>query len=180
MLGPDMNRFSEEISEKNNIILIGMPSSGKSTIGPMLAQNLGMGYIDTDALVESSAGKKLSNVVSEDGLERFFEIQEHAVLAIDKANHVISTGGSIVYSDAAMKKLKENGIVVYLEVPLAELAERLDSGRRLARSEGQSIEKMYAERTALYLKYSDITVNCSGKQPRVVLNEVENHLKSVI
>lgn len=167
-----MNKSFPITPENRNIVLIGMPSSGKSTIGPLLAHDLGMGYIDTDKLVEETAGKKLGELVSEDGLELFLKIQEKTILNIDKSKHVIATGGSVVYSAASMQKLKDNGVVVYLEVPFAELSERLDSGRRLARNADQSLEDIYLERISLYRKYSDITVDCSKKELRTIVSEI--------
>lgn len=159
---------------KHNIILIGMPSAGKSTIGVRLADELGKGFIDTDSIIRQSEKKDLKDIVNNDGLERFLEIQENNILKMNVENHIVATGGSVVYSDAAMKHLKKNGVVVYLKLEFEEIEKRLTPGRRFARNESQSIKDLYNERVPLYEKYADITVNCSARDVESVVAEIKD------
>lgn len=161
---------------KRNIVLIGMPSSGKSTIGPLLARSLGMEFVDTDVCIKTKENKNLKDIVIEYGHEKFLEIQEAVVLDLDIHGCVIATGGSIVYSHGAMMHLKETGTVVYLQLGLQEIEERIVPGRRLARSGGQSFEDIYNERVPLYERYADVIVNCSGKSEEKI---VENLISSL-
>lgn len=149
--------------KKCNIVLTGMPSAGKSSLGRPLAAMLHMNFVDTDDLILKMEKRPLVDIVKTDGLDRFLKIQERVITSLNVENCVISTGGSVIYSEPAMKHLKKNGVTVYLEVPFEELESRMASGRRLARHEGQTFRELYDERVPLYKKYADITVNCSGK-----------------
>ncbi|HHW48545.1 MAG TPA: shikimate kinase [Clostridiaceae bacterium] len=160
--------------KKSNIVLIGMPGAGKSTIGPLLAGNLKMEYIDTDTIIKDRENKNLADIVNEYGLEKFLEIQEEVVLGLDVENHVIATGGSIVYNGRAMEHLKANGIIVYLKLELEEVKQRVDRSRRFARNLKQDFDDIYFERAPLYEKYADMTVNCSGKEINAIINEILN------
>jgi len=158
--------------EKSNIVLIGMPSSGKSTIGEILAKRLGMGLIDTDDVIRTRENKALGDIVKEDGLDKFLKAQESAVVGLDVDNHVISTGGSIVYSDASMRHLKQKGLVIFLKLEYEEIERRVSVQRRFARNEGQSLCDLYRERMPLYEKYADVTVDCSGKDIDEIVEEI--------
>lgn len=155
-----------------NIVLIGMPGAGKSTIGPLISEFYGMHYIDIDTIVSQKENKSPREIVNEYGVDKFLEIQEKIVLELEVENHVIATGGSIVYSDEAMRHLKINGIIIYLELDLKDVSDRLDHSRRLARNKDQSLEDIYMERCVLYNKYADIKVLCKGKDVKMVLNEI--------
>lgn len=159
-----------------NIVLIGMPGAGKSTIGPLLSNSLNMKYIDIDTIISDKENKSPRDIVNEYGVERFLEIQEKSVLKLHLENYVIATGGSIVYSGNAMEHLKTNGITIYLEVSLKDIVDRMDKKRRLARSEGESIENIYIQRSLLYDKYADIKVLRTGKDVNMVLDEILNEL----
>ena len=148
-----------------NIILIGMPSSGKSTLGVLLAKRLGMRFVDSDLLIQESEGKLLHQLISEHGNEGFLEIENRVNKSIDEKNAVIATGGSVVYCDGAMEHLGNIGKVVYLYAPLDEIKRRLGdySHRGVIMRHGNTLDEMYAEREPLYEKYADLTVNvCSG------------------
>ncbi|AEV68439.1 shikimate kinase [Acetivibrio clariflavus] len=161
-----------------NIVLIGMPSSGKSTIGKPLSKELNMQFIDTDSLIFEREKRALKDIVNEDGLERFLQIQENIILEIDAENHVISTGGSVVYNARAMEHLKKDGYVVFLDVKLDEINSRLKSGRRFARNPNQSFEDLYKERLPLYQKYANITIDCSNKSVELLVKEIKDRFLS--
>ena len=147
-----------------NIILIGMPSSGKSTLGVLLAKRLGLRFVDSDLLIQESEGKLLHQLISEHGNEGFLEIENRVNKNIDENNALIATGGSVVYCDEAMEHLGRIGKVVYLYAPLDEIKRRLGdySHRGVIMRHGNTLDEMYAEREPLYEKYADITVDVSA------------------
>ena len=148
---------------RSNIILIGMPGSGKSSLGKELAQRMGKNYLDTDALIEKTEGRTLQNIIDIFGYMELRRIEEDILLQINHIDHVISTGGSAAYSHKAMMHLKKNGIVVFLDVDVEVLLKRIDNfdTRGLAKRADQSFEELFEERKALYVKYAEITVNNS-------------------
>jgi shikimate kinase len=160
-----------------NIVLIGMPGSGKTTTGKAVSKMLGYDFIDTDAILLQRLGKPLGDVVKEEGVEYFRTIQGEIISSVEFQNAVIATGGSVVYCEAAMEHLKKNGLVVYLKIEAAELEKRLDPQRRLARSPGQTLQDLYYERSPLYEKYSDIVIECSGKEVNGIAAEIVKELK---
>ncbi|WP_136479407.1 shikimate kinase [Acetivibrio thermocellus] len=166
--------------QKRNIVLIGMPSSGKTTIGQPLAKTLNMGFIDTDRIIMEKEKRLLRDIVNHDGLEKFLEIQQSTLMSLNVDNHVISTGGSVVYNEAAMEHLKRNSIVVYLKLEFDEIKKRLSSGRRLARDSNKSFEDVYKERVPLYEKYADVTIDCSSKNVQSIVAEIKNVYESMI
>ena len=143
-----------------NIILIGMPACGKSVTGVILAKSLKMNFIDADLLIQERAGKSLQDIINADGIETFKSIEEEVLNAINAKNTVIATGGSAVYYDSAMRHLKENGVVVYIEASLATIKKRLKNirTRGVAMEKGQTIDSLYEMRVPLYEKYADCTV----------------------
>lgn len=149
---------------KTNVILIGMPSCGKSTIGVVLAKALGYRFVDSDLVIQEKTGKLLSEIIEEQGIEAFNQIENaiNASLQYDKA--VIATGGSVIYGEEAMAHLKSIGKVVYIELPLSELKERIGdlNARGVSIKDGQSFDELYEERKPLYDKYADITVCAQG------------------
>ena len=148
-------------SGKNNITLIGMPASGKSTVGVILAKILGLSFIDTDLVIQQREGALLCDIISERGLEGFLKAEESAVLSIGPSNTVIATGGSVVYSEAGMEYLKSLGKVVYLKVEKEDLFKRLHNikQRGVVLSPGETLDEMYATRSVLYEKYADIVID---------------------
>lgn len=149
---------------RSNIILIGMPGSGKSAIGLVLAQLTSMDFVDTDSLIRETTGRSLQDIVDVEGPEAFRRIEEEVLLKLDRHDHVIATGGSAVYSSAAMAHLKKDGIIVFLDVDLATLRSRIqDYGTRgLAKRPDQTLQDLFDERLDLYRKYADVIVNCAG------------------
>ncbi len=158
-----------------NIIIIGMPGAGKSTMGVVLAKTLGRNFIDTDIVIQEHAGRLLQEIIDEEGPEGFLAIEEKTILSLDCRNAVIATGGSVVFSKKAMEHLKARGVVIYLKISCEEMVRRLDNittrGIVLARS--QSLPEMYAQRIPLYEKYADITIDCSK-------DDFENSIGNVI
>ncbi len=146
-----------------NIILIGMPSSGKSTVGVIIAKHLGMSFVDTDVILQTQQTKKLQDIINTDGIEKFLEIEENTILSLDLSNTVIATGGSVVYSEKAMKHLKANGIVIYLNINMRTVTRRLKNikTRGVVLSPGQTLEEIYQKRKPLYEKYADIIIDSS-------------------
>ncbi len=144
---------------KRNVILIGMPASGKSTLGELLAKHLGMTFLDTDDLIRQREGRSLQDILDQDGMEGFLQQEEDAVLSLRTENAVVATGGSVVYSSRAMEHLKARGICVYLQLPLAAIQARLldlDS-RGVAIAQDQSLTELYRERVPLYETWADYT-----------------------
>ncbi len=149
----------------SNIILIGMPGAGKSTIGVILAKQSARDYVDTDVLIQLAEKKSLQQILDEAGYMELRRIEERVLLEFDCRNHIIATGGSAVYSDAAMQHLKANGIAVFLQVELEELKKRLIDmdTRGIAQRPGQSFAELYQERQRLYRRYADLTIDCTHK-----------------
>ncbi len=145
-----------------NIVLTGMPGAGKSTVGVILAKALGMSFCDTDLLIQENEGMKLQEIMDKFGIEHFKSCEEKSILGVNPQNAVVATGGSAVYSDKAMKHLKENGVIVYLKVSTEELCARIKNFSTRGIVGTGSIEEILEDRKALYEKYADITVKCDN------------------
>jgi shikimate kinase len=150
---------------RSNIALIGMPGAGKSTIGVILAKMTSRDFVDTDLLIQGSHGRSLQNIVNSEGYMALRSIEEEILLGLNCDNCVIATGGSAVYSGAAMAKLSVDGLIVYLKTDLATLEQRALNveTRGLARRPGQSFADLYLERLPLYERYAEITVEAAGR-----------------
>lgn len=150
--------------EKNNIVLIGMPGVGKSTVGVILAKVLGYQFVDSDLVIQKEEGKLLKEIIAEVGPEGFIEVENRINASLEAKHSVIATGGSVVYGKEAMQHLKEIGTVVYLELPFAEIDKRLSDikGRGVVLKDGQDLKALYEERTLLYEAYADIRIDESG------------------
>lgn len=150
--------------EKNNIVLIGMPGVGKSTIGVIAAKQLGYQFVDADLLIQKQEGRLLHEIISQEGIEGFLEIENRVNASIETEGSVIATGGSVVYGREAMEHLKKIGVVVYLELPYSHLKRRLRNlkDRGVVLREGQTLRDLYEERTLLYEKYADLVVKEEG------------------
>lgn len=149
---------------KENIVLIGMPGCGKSSIGVVLAKVLGYDFVDSDLLIQARERRRLYEIIAAEGQERFNAIEEEVNAAIETSHTVIATGGSVVYGPRAMRHLGEIGDIVYLKLPLAEIEKRLGNLRKRGVSlrPGQTLGDLYRERVPLYEKYADITVDLAG------------------
>lgn len=166
--------------EKNrNIILIGMPGSGKSTLGVLLAKALGRRFVDTDLLIQEREGRLLQDIIDNDGIEKFLQIEEQVLLSVDVEHAVIATGGSVVYEPKAMAHLSQLGTVVYLKLGYKALARRLGNleKRGVVLRPGQTLRMLYDERVPLYEKYANITVDCGGQDIEHTLRRVRRALE---
>lgn len=165
--------------KKDNIVLIGMPGAGKSTVGVVLAKRLGMRFVDSDLVIQDTYGKLLYELIEEHGVEGFWKLENDVNASLTLENSVIATGGSAIYGAEAMEHLREIGRVVYLKLPYGEVADRLGdlNARGVTLQPGQDLRDLYAERTPLYEKYAHVTVECSDKVLREVVAEVEMALK---
>lgn len=149
---------------KDNIVLIGMPGVGKSTVGVILAKMIGYQFTDADLLIQKQEGKLLHEIIAEKGTDGFIEIEERVNASIEASHTIIATGGSVVYGKKAMEHLNRIGTVVYLKVPYDTLEKRLEDikGRGVVLKEGQTLRTLYDERTPLYEKYADIEISEDG------------------
>ncbi|MCM3782449.1 shikimate kinase [Neobacillus mesonae] len=157
-----------------NIVLIGMSGAGKSTLGVLLAKALGMNFIDTDIVIQQNTGMRLQEIIDTYGFEQFMKIEETVVSELQLENHVISTGGSVIYSEKVMHALKQNGQIIYLYVPYEEIKNRLKNitSRGIVIKQGNSLKDVYDERAPLYLRYSDQTFECSNKDIEQCVSEM--------
>lgn len=162
-----------------NIILIGMPGVGKSTIGVVLAKRLGYAFLDSDLLIQEKEGKLLHQLIEERGIEGFIAIEEKVNASIEEEKAVIATGGSAVYGEKAMAHFQSIGKIIYLSLPYEELADRLGdlNQRGVVLKEDQSLEQLWEERKPLYEAYADIFIDCHKKQIREIVEEIASILK---
>lgn len=146
---------------KDNIVLIGMPGAGKSTVGVVLAKRLGYRFVDSDLVIQEKYDRLLHELIEEHGVEGFWRIEEEENASLNPRKSVIATGGSVIYGPRAMEHLREIGTVVYLKLPLEEVAERLGdlNARGVTLRPGQTLADLYAERVPLYEKYAHEVVD---------------------
>ena len=163
----------------NNIILIGMPGAGKSTVGVLLAKTLGYAFLDTDLVIQEREGRLLQDLVDELGVEAFLDREAAAICSVDCDRTVIATGGSVVCRDGAMEHLKDLGRIVYLQLPLEELERRLHniSTRGIAMAPGETLAHIYDYRSPLYQKYADLTVAVDRQTLEETVEQVLRALK---
>lgn len=166
---------------KNNIVLIGMPGVGKSTIGVILAKVLGYQFLDADLLIQEQEGKLLKDIIDEVGTDGFIQVENRVNASINCNRTIIATGGSVIYGQEAMEHLKEIGTVVYLEVPFSILEKRLSDikGRGVVLKEGQTLYDLYLERTPLYEKYADVQVSEEGLGVEETVNLLVSKLQNL-
>lgn len=165
-----------------NIVLIGMPGTGKSTAGVLLAKAMRMPFIDTDLLIQKQENCYLQELINTCGINEFIKIEEKVILGLDVQNTVIATGGSAVYSEPAVRHLKSNGIFVFLNSKIYQLERRLKNvqTRGIAMKSGQTLSNLYHERLPLYKRYADIEIDCSKKHIETIVSEIKNSLKNFI
>ena len=147
-----------------NIILIGMPGAGKSTVGVVLAKILGFDFVDSDIVIQRQVGKRLCDILEEEGLEAFLETENRINSGLNLKKTVIATGGSVVYGQEALAQLKSIGAVIYLQLSCAAVERRLGDLKRrgVAMKEGESLRELYEERSDLYEKYADYILDCNN------------------
>ncbi|MFA6364692.1 shikimate kinase [Methanoregula sp.] len=160
-----------------NIILIGMPGAGKSTVGVILAKTLGRTFTDTDLVIQENSGRLLQVIIDTEGPDAFLKIEEKTILSLHGHNSVIATGGSVVFSEKAMEYLKA-GVVIYLKISFEEMVKRLNNitTRGIVLFSGESLRDMYDERVPLYEKYADITIDCSDDPFEKIVGKVIEEL----
>ena len=161
-----------------NIVLIGMPSAGKSTGGVILAKTLGMNFTDTDIVIQENTGRLLQVIINTDGIDGFLKIEESTILSLNCNNSIIATGGSVVFSDRSMDYLKKDSLVIYLHIAFEEMVQRLNNitTRGIVFAEGESLLEMYNQRIPLYEKYADITIDCSKVDIEDIVEKVINEV----
>lgn len=157
-----------------NIILIGMPGAGKSTVGVVLAKVLGCQFIDSDLVIQKEEGKLLKEIIAEAGPEGFIEVENRINAGLNAENAVVATGGSVVYGKEAMEHLREIGTIIYLYLPYEEIKRRLHDikGRGVVLKEGQTLKDLYEERTRLYEQYADVQIDESGLNVEETINAI--------
>ena len=165
---------------KENIVLIGMPGVGKSTVGVILAKVLGYHFIDADLVIQKRENRLLHEIISEEGLDGFLKAEENAnvYIAQNEEKSIVATGGSVVYCEKAMQELKKTGRVIYLELEYDQLKKRLGNlkGRGVVLKDGQDLRGLYEERIPLYEKYADLTVNEKNLDVEQTLQKIVDRL----
>lgn len=162
----------------NNIVLIGMPGAGKSTVGVVLAKSLGYKFIDSDIVIQEETGKLLHNLITEMGDDNFRKIENEINSKINVEKSVIATGGSAVYGEDAMAHFQKMSKIVYLKQSYDEINKRLGdlNQRGVTIKEGQTLKNLYDERVPLYEKYANVTIECQGKNIRDIVKEIKARL----
>lgn len=163
------------MAEKTNLVLIGMPGAGKSTVGVLLAKALKMPFVDTDLLIQRHENCYLQELIEKQGIDGFIRTEERIVTELDLTDHVIATGGSVIYSRPAVDHLKAGGILFFLNCRMYQLERRLRNikTRGIAMQPGQTVEDLYRERMPLYKKYADVEIDCSRKHIETIVTEIK-------
>ncbi len=164
--------------KKTNLILIGMPGAGKSTVGVILAKRIGYHFIDTDLIIQAQQKSRLQQIIDQRGLSEFRQIEEKTLLELQTQHTVIATGGSVIYCKKGLHQLAESGYRIYLQVSLDSLQQRMaDMGQRgLVMERGQSFSQLYRERTPLYVQEADLTINCEKLNAEQIAIRIEEEL----
>lgn len=168
--------------KKDNITLIGMPASGKSTVGVLLAKRLGYSFVDVDILIQEKEKRLLKDIIEQDGLDGFKEIENRVNAELQVERSIIAPGGSVIYGEGAMEHLKEISTIVYLKLSYEEVEARLGDlkDRGVAVKVGMTLRDLYEERVPLYERYADITVDESGKTPGKTVDELRAMMEAGI
>jgi len=169
-----------KLGEKN-IVLIGMPGVGKSTIGVLLAKELSRAFLDTDVQIQSQEGRRLREIIGEEGMDVFRALEERYLLMLDCRERVIATGGSAVYSEPAMDHLRAHGVVVHLTLPIAILESRIANleARGVVHAAGQSLWDLYRERLPLYARYRHCEVDCANRSHEDAVNAIVDSIDAM-
>ena len=166
------------LSNKDNIVLIGMPGAGKSSVGIVLAKKMGYGFVDSDLIIQEKENRLLHEIILEEGLDEFLAIENRTNSSIEKSNYIIATGGSAVYGKEAMEHFGKIGTIVYLKLSYESIHNRLGDlqERGVALQNGQTLKELYNERRPLYEKYADLIFDCDNKVIREIVNELSGVL----
>ncbi len=165
----------------NNIILTGMPGSGKSTIGVVLAKELCMDFIDTDVMIQSAEGTSLQHIVDTRGLDELLAIEFQIVLGLKAANTVIAPGGSIVLSERAMTALKQSGAVIFLDTPLEVIKRRIDMYTRgIIKAPEETLADVCRYREPLYRRWADVTISCGSRDQTDIAGDISEIIRDVL
>lgn len=166
----------------SNVILIGMPGCGKSTVGVLLAKALGMAFVDTDVVFQAKEGRKLQQIIEEIGIDAFLAREEEAILGLSCDRTVVATGGSVVYGARAMRHLHENGVVVYIRLPYEQIERRLSNlaTRGVTLREGQTLSDLYHERIPLYEKEADVVLDASALEIEQTVEAIARRVGGMI
>lgn len=164
---------------RDNIVLIGMPGVGKSTIGVILAKVMGYEFVDSDLVIQKKEGRLLKDIIASEGIDGFIAVENAVNSELNVHNSIIATGGSVVYGKEAMAHLASIGTIVYIRQSLDVLRDRLSdiNGRGVVLKDGQTLDDLYEERCRLYEKYSDITVDEEGLSIEQTLNKIVTSLQ---
>jgi len=161
-----------------NIVLIGMPGAGKSTLGVLLAKTMGLHFTDTDIVIQKREKKLLQQIIKEQGMEAFLDKEMMAVLSVQCEDTVIATGGSVIFREKAIEHLKKLGKLVYLDLDFEEIEKRLKNikTRGIAMSSNKTLKDIYQDRKPLYEQYADITINCKNKEAEEIVEIIQKSL----
>lgn len=162
------------IDMKKNIILIGMPGAGKSTVGVVLAKRKGYKFVDSDLVIQEKENRLLHEIIEQEGIDGFLAIENQINAELALEHSVIATGGSAVYGNDAMKHLEKIGTICYLKLSYEAIRDRLGdlNERGVTVREGQTLLDLYEERVPLYEKYADVTIDCENKPIRQIVQEI--------
>ena len=167
--------------KKSNIVLIGMPAAGKSTVGVILAKRMGYSFVDADLVIQEKTGKLLREIIAEEGDDGFLRIEEEVNAGLDVSRSIIAPGGSVIYGAKAMAHLKEIGTSVYLKLTYEDLEKRLGNlkDRGVVSKDGMTLRDLYEERRAYYERYAEVTVDETGKTFEDVVNELRAYFEKL-
>lgn len=159
---------------RKNIVLIGMPGAGKSTLGVLLAKAVGYDFLDTDVMIQAHEGRLLQEILDAEGPDGFCKLEAHYLSSLDVDGCIVATGGSVVYSAETMRHLRSNGTTVYLQLSLPELLPRLDNldMRGVVRRASQTLSDLYSERVPLYERYADLTIPSGGSDHESIVAHI--------
>ena len=166
--------MGRSLYKKKNIVLIGMPGAGKSTVGVILAKAVGFSFCDTDLIIQKQEGQILQQIITDKGIDYFLEKEKEIICSLHLEEYVIATGGSVIYIDVSMHHLKKTGSIIYLEVTFRELLNRIKNmtTRGIAMHSGQTFRDIFKERVPLYAKYAERTIVCKKKKSEEIVEQI--------
>lgn len=167
---------------KPNITMIGMPSSGKSTVGVLLAKRLGFSFVDVDIVIQETEGRLLKEIIADEGMDGFLKVEERVNAGLDVKLSVIAPGGSVIYGEEAMRHLKEISEIVYLKMSYEEMEKRIGNvvDRGVALKPGFTLRDLYNERVPYYERYADIVIDEEGKTPGQTVDELRDIIEGMM